>query len=515
MRIRLSYFLPLIFALFLPNLSFAAITTGPIKPEVILPFHPELNAVGTAYRVPVVVSGVTGVAEIGADLTVGRLLSVGARGLLGPWGMAAITAAQLCYEQTDWKICHSTIEPIIPLQIDTSKITAATASTPPTVFYEMSSYLKRSLDISTLCSQMGWLLGTYSGSTKACYSSSAGGLTGSSYLQTTILSRSCNSTISICTVPTTYSCSTGTLTNSTGAPMAVTGQFCTPASAYSCPTNYARSDSYGNLGDGMFCSYQSPVLTDAQQKNILAPYLLNYYANQLFAKPDGSPNTDFFSDPDTTFDPAAVPSDMPMTWDQLKQYVDWVRNGIAQTTDPLAPHYVSPKNYDYTKTYINNNNSTSTVTNNTSSATSTITPEQATSSAAMTQTQYEESNKKADTEQATALNTAMNPLTNVLTQYNADKQFMIDKITSPTEPPAAMPDIFTWAWPTGQCQGFTLKFRVHVPLIGMLSMDKLVNEHCPPYNEWAHPALFWFFNIITGLYLFRLWDKTAAEVVRI
>lgn len=45
-----------------------------------------------------------GMASISGKAAVGRLLGAAGRGVLGPWGMAAITAAQLCYSETDWKI---------------------------------------------------------------------------------------------------------------------------------------------------------------------------------------------------------------------------------------------------------------------------------------------------------------------------------------------------------------------------------------------------------------------------
>lgn len=91
----------------------------------------------------------------------------------------------------------------------------------------------------------------------------------------------------------------------------------------------------------MFCSYQAPVLTEQQKYDLLAPYLLNYYANQLFAGTDGKTIPDLFADADTTFDPTVTPTDMPMTWTQLQTYVDWYTSGKIQTTNPLAQYYVS------------------------------------------------------------------------------------------------------------------------------------------------------------------------------
>lgn len=258
---------------------------------------------------------------------------------------------------------------------------------------------------------------------------------------------------------------------------------------------------------------KEPISDELVQSELMSQ-LAGVSSRQAFSENSQPyPLDGLFTNEDLAVDPTYSPS-ADLNTETLPDYITKYNNGLLQTVDPSKSNYVTPAQYAYIKAQAEKAAAIAVNPNtNTSGATNTnplLDMEQP-----ITQAQYDESNKKALTEQATALNTAMNPLTNVLTQYNADKQFMIDKITSPTEPPAEMPNIFTWAWPTGSCQGFTLKFNIYVPLIGVLSMDKLVNEHCPPYDEWAHPALFWFFNIITGLYLFRLWDKTAAEVVRI
>lgn len=392
----------LCFTFFVLISSFAtcAPVTGPIKPEAVLHFYPELNAVGTAYRVPVVVQGVTGVAEIGKTATTARMLLNATVGKLGFFGMAAVTAAQLCYEQTDWKICHSTIDPILPISIDTSLIVPAQLLPVSAWTYSGSGTVPF---YNSMTEFLSWYVATYGyTSYDSCYKAS----TTSNYNEWVCTFRKPGfsggkSFYERFDLNSNYSCSSGVLSNSSGAPMAVTGQYCTPELAYSCPTNYSRSDAYGNLGDGMFCSYQAPTVSEQYRNDALAPYLLNYYANQLFSDNDGKLDPSYFSDADTTFDPTVTPSDMPVTWDQLKQYVDWVRTGVAQTTDPLAAHYVSPSNYAYTNNYISNNDS---VTNNTSSATSTnITPQQTASSAAMTQAQFEATSKKLDTEAGDAI----------------------------------------------------------------------------------------------------------------
>lgn len=485
MRIRLSYFLLLIFALFLPNLSFAAVSTGPIKPEVVLPFYPELNPLTQTIRAPVVIGTTKGVAEIGKAGFIARIGSKAASGSLGGPVMAALTIADLSYEAYKWYHTDEVEAPMYPVVPNTTLLCASDGFCSGTDYRMVAAH-----EFSILPSVVRTAL------KPAGYEKVFRGVTNLPSIPTLI--------------PPSQIIS-GTSQYRYDFP--ADGEYYAPVYSYEGFPITGLSLYYkGTVSNTpqMFVEIRKNPITSDSAFNFLWPALALMPASNVFQKPDGSVDDDYFSDADTTFDPTVSPNNIPMTFDELSKYVDWIRSGKAQTTDPLAPYYITPSNYQFTQNYINNIDNS--VTNNTSGA---VAPQQTTSSSAMTQTQYEESNKKADTEQATALNTAMNPLTNVLTQYNADKQFMIDKITSPTEPPAAMPDIFTWAWPTGSCQGFILKFNIYVPYIGVLSMDKLVNEHCPPYDEWAHPALFWFFNIITGLYLFRLWDKTAAEVVRI
>ena len=407
-------FLILFFSFFIASLSVqAAVTTGPIANAVTLAYKPQavVDTMGLSrLSVPVLAGDTAGMATIGARSTALKLLGAAGRGALGPLGLAAITAAQLCYEHTDWKVCHSSIEPIVPINIDTSKIIAATKSTVSTYFvYGISSYTMSNssgfLTPELACRDVvSFFNSKYVGTYQYSYvSSTINSCTVTSIIVSSGSSRG-NDVFSLTVYGNqdVYTCSSGSnLTNSSGAPMAVTGNYCTPDSSYSCPENYSRSDSYGNLSsDGMFCSYQAPVLTDQQKSDILAPYLLNYYANQLFSDNNGKPLTDIYTDSDTTFDPTVTPANMPMTWTQLQQYVDWYINGKAQTTNPLAPYYISPSNYSYTQNYVNTTNSTNTNTDSTTN----VSPTTTASSAAMTQEQYETSTKKLDDAAATAIN---------------------------------------------------------------------------------------------------------------
>lgn len=112
----------------------AATTTGPLTGATVLAYKPTatIDTAGISrLNLPVLAGETAGMASVGSKATVGRLLGAAGRGALGPWGMAAITAAQICYDQTDWKICHSTNDPVLPITIDKSRIVVAETETIP------------------------------------------------------------------------------------------------------------------------------------------------------------------------------------------------------------------------------------------------------------------------------------------------------------------------------------------------------------------------------------------------
>jgi len=427
-------------SLFLISLSSsAAITTGPIKGATVLAYKPTatIDTAGISrINLPVLAGETAGMASVGTKATVGRLLGAAGRGVLGPWGMAAITAAQLCYDKTDWSICHSTNDPLVPINIDKSLIVPAentatisatqiTPSTPNKFCYSSGQCVENSTPTDacaaflSLKSPNAELQSIQSVSDASCYvrvllNDSFQFLTvsfnpeyiphytcPSGYFLSDSLGNA-DSSGSFCT-PTAPTCPSSDyiLTNDLGGPLPVTGKFCTPTWAYSCPENYIRSDAYQNSSsDGMFCSYSAPYLTEQQKVDLLAPYLLNYYANQLFSDTDGKTLPDIFSDPDTTFDPTVTPADMPMTWSDLQKYTDWYISGKAQTTNPLAPYYISPSNYQYTQNYVNTTIQTNTNTNTNTNINSASSAQ----SNALTQEQYEASNKKYNDQQTESIN---------------------------------------------------------------------------------------------------------------
>lgn len=527
-----------ILGVFLIPSLFAAPMTGPLSAVSVLAFKPSvaLDTAGLSrMNVPVVAGDVAGMATISSRSLSLKLLGAAGRGALGPWGMAAITAAQLCYDQTDWKVCHSTNDPLVPINVDLSGILAAenTDIIPalPKTTYRMDgvytsavgdtrvdvcsafSALYKSMyphmDITVVgygneqygntCLYNLFMVKTgepYGGGSASyrpisVYSCKSGYILSDSAGTASTTGRFCTPVAPVC--PPDY-----IVTNDLGHPLSVSGKFCTPVNAYSCPTDYHRSDSYQNSDSaGMFCSYNSPYLTEQQKTDVLAPYLLDYYANQLFADKDGKTLSDIFSDPDTTFDPTVTPSDMPMTWTDLTKYTGWVNDKTAQTTNPLAPNYISPSNYNYVVNYINTNNTNNTSTGNTP----VVTPE---TTSALTQSQYDDSNLKTSTAEKAAINAVTKPelsgLLKPLDDYKADIQSTNSNTVSTINKPSSL------GYGSSTCWRPTLKsFNNTTVSPG--------DAYCSDYDSFSNPLAVWALWIGTALYLWHFGREQLTERV--
>lgn len=128
----------------------------------------------------------------------------------------------------------------------------------------------------------------------------------------------------------------------------------------------------------------------------------------------------------------------------------------------------------------------------------------------LTQAQYEESNLKAETSQTAALATSLAPALDPFNELKVDSDFVLDKVTNPAEPPAALAFI-SWTSSTGVCSGFNVDFSVGN---GKLHTSKRVNEFCDFYSSVAHPLLYWFLNILTFLYVWWVWDRSVSDMAR-
>lgn len=252
---------------------------------------------------------------------------------------------------------------------------------------------------------------------------------------------------------------------------------------------------------------KEPISDDEATSEILSS-LSGASSRQAFS--DGSqpyPLDGLFADSDLSVDPTYAPQ-ADITTDNINDFIDKYNTGSLQTSDPSANNYVTPSQYQYIKSQAEQAAATA-------AGGSTSTNPLEGMEQPITQKQYDESNLKTVEAEAAALTATKPALQTVLDKFNADKQFMVDQMAKPTAPPVAMPNFFGWAWPTGSCSGFELDFNIHVPFIGVLSIHKVVNEYCKPYTDYVHPVFFWFFNLSTLFYIFRLWDRTAIDVAKI
>lgn len=241
---------------------------------------------------------------------------------------------------------------------------------------------------------------------------------------------------------------------------------------------------------------QPVPLTDPQIDSMAAAYLAsNNRPVEAFSDVSGQPIPDLFADAAVT-PLSAVDA---ATANDLQAY----RQGLLQTSDPSAEHYVTPERYDYIKNlaaqqdYQNSDEGKAEALNEKMKQ-------------PITQAQYEESNLKTETAQASALSTSLAPAFDPFNQLQLDHDFILEKVNSPSEPPDSL-SFFQWSLPTGSCSGFTVDMSVGQ---GKLYASKNVSEHCPFYNEVAHPLLFWFLNILTFLYVWWIWDRSVSDMAR-
>jgi hypothetical protein len=188
--------------------------------------------------------------------------------------------------------------------------------------------------------------------------------------------------------------------------------------------------------------------------------------------------------------------------DTLTDLADY-RAGVLQTTDPNAEHYVTPERYEELKKLAAQQDYAQTPEGELDALNEKM-------KQPITQSQYEESNLKTETANATSLATSLSNISAPLDQLKLDNDFVLDKITTPSEPPSGV-GFFKWTLPTGSCSGFSVDMSVGN---GKLHTTKMVNEFCPFYETVAHPLLFWFLNIATFLYLFWLWDRSVSDMAR-
>lgn len=249
----------------------------------------------------------------------------------------------------------------------------------------------------------------------------------------------------------------------------------------------------------------TPVADDAIYDSFVAKMLQDpQAASQAFMVPDPWPYPYPEIFPDTVpYIPGVTQSD--------QELLDLYAQGLLQSTNPNAAHYVSPEKLAEIAALAGQLQQG-------------LNPEAAVDAAnqaaqsPVTQAQLEEILKKqaaaeakADAAAVTQAASALAPATTALDKLNDEKADLEGMITdAPTaQPPSTMPNIFKWTLPTGNCQPYPFTFTIQA---GSAHADDN-GAFCQTYNEVVHPLIFWFLNMLTAIYIFSIWSRTMTSVV--
>ncbi|MEJ6015349.1 hypothetical protein ACTG22_06205 [Aeromonas caviae] len=249
----------------------------------------------------------------------------------------------------------------------------------------------------------------------------------------------------------------------------------------------------------------TPVSDDSLYNSLVAN-MLQYpeKAPQAFMVPDPWPYPYPQIFPDTVpYIPGVTQSD--------QELLDLYAQGLLQSTNPNAAHYVTPEKLAEIAALAGQLQQG-------------LTPEAAVDAAnqaaqaPLTQALLEETLRKqeaaaakADAAAVTQAASALAPATTALDKLNDEKADLEGMITdAPTaQPPSTMPNIFKWTLPTGNCQPYPFTFTIQA---GSAHADDN-GAFCQTYNEVVHPLIFWFLNMLTAIYIFSIWSRTMTSVV--
>lgn len=249
----------------------------------------------------------------------------------------------------------------------------------------------------------------------------------------------------------------------------------------------------------------SPVPDDMLFDSIISKMLQDpVKAADAFMVPDPWPYPYPEIFPDTVpYIPGVTQSD--------QELLDLYAQGLLQSSNPNAAHYVSPEKLAEIAALAGQLQQG-------------LNPEAAVDAAnqaaqsPVTQAQLEEILKKqaaaeakADAAAVTQAASALAPATTALDKLNDEKADLEGMITdAPTaQPPSTMPNIFKWTLPTGNCQPYPFTFTIQA---GSAHADDN-GAFCQTYNEVVHPLIFWFLNMLTAIYIFSIWSRTMTSVV--
>lgn len=223
--------------------------------------------------------------------------------------------------------------------------------------------------------------------------------------------------------------------------------------------------------------------------------------------PDGTPDPDMFENPE-------FPSGLS---DQFYDAADSIIQGTAQTSDPLAPNYMTSNTYNTMITQITNwvdnrafydpfsgtehqPSQPETNPNPTDPAPGEMSWDDF---PGITQAQYEQSNEAW----ASAVDQSKNA-ESVELDTEAQKENFLEWINSLPQNPVEMQLMDYLILPTsGTCIGFTVYGSA-----GGVSIPIKVDQHCPPYEAWGRPVVSWFISMLTILQIFHIFRRTVEVI---
>lgn len=298
-----------------------------------------------------------------------------------------------------------------------------------------------------------------------------------------------------------------------------------PTSEIECPVDYPQGpisyDDGETVGDFCFAPLNQPepeqrevTLDDLKQWIAERPNIFDDVPDTVLKDPNtGKPDDTFFDKPKST----------PISR-QLSDAFEGLGTGLAQDNNPSAPYYIPPEIKPDVEEARDKFHDGEPFTDPFTNTTITPDPEPTTPDPyappaevvvnldgltvdvevdmnwddfpGITQTQYEESNEKLS---SPFENAEMPDI------QSADNDFF-ETLQEPPPLPFS-PFDFGSLWPIsgGQCVGFTVEMSIRGDVKSVM-MDR----HCPPYNEWAHPLIAWFLQLLTALHIFHLFSRMIS-----
>lgn len=260
--------------------------------------------------------------------------------------------------------------------------------------------------------------------------------------------------------------------------------------------NVWGKDSYGSapIVIGQLSQYSqssggvTPV-SDADFIESIIPYISQNAAPEMF----GDDYSKLEWEP-LEYNPYA---DDPLTAGQMEQY----RQGLLQHTDPSADYYVTPQRYQEIADKVAEQDKSKT-------------------DAGQAEEMNEEANRPATNQDFVSAGEQFATTTAPAASSIADKKTEMDDFFGsvpdlvggdiPGTPGGIAGVPLPTEWATGM-NGSCIPLAIDIS-VGPFQKTTSWDAHCAPYDAVFRPVVEWFLMILTGLYLFRLWDDTVSKV---